>query len=219
VSIDWVSVAGIATAVGTALLAVATFQSTRTANRAARSAERARLESLQPILIPSPWESPVQKVNFIDGKLMHVSGGRAAIEVTDEVVYMIASIRNVGRGLAVLHGWALPEDRMSDRTPLADFHLLQRDIFVAPDYDGFVQIASRDSASKEFAALVTGERSDAFWIDLLYSDIESTQRLITRFAITTAPDIAVESSERIASVVRYWTLDGPDPHDSRGRLV
>ena len=215
-SFDWVSAAGIATAVGTALLAVATFQSTRTANRAARSAERARLESLQPILIPSPWEAPVQKVNFIDGKLMHVSGGRASIEVTDEVVYMIASIRNVGRGLAVFHGWAVPADRASDRTPLSDFHLLQRDIFVAPDYDGFVQVASRDPKSKEFASLVNGERSDIFWIDLLYSDIESTQRLVTRFAFTLAPDS--DRKEWITSVVRYWTLDGPDPHDSRGRL-
>jgi hypothetical protein len=218
VSIDWVSAAGIATAVGTALLAVATFQSTRTANRAARSAERARLESLQPILIPSPWEAPVQKVNFIDGKLMHVSGGRASIEVTDQVVYMIISVRNVGRGLAVLHGWALPPDRMSERRPLSEFHLLQRDIFVAPDYDGFVQVASRDPESAEFSALVGGERSDVFWIDLLYSDIESTQRLVTRFAVTTAPEGADERTERIASVVRYWTLDGPDPHDSRGRL-
>src|SRR5206468_2889930 len=108
------------------------------------------------------------------------------------VVYMIISVRNVGRGLAVLHGWALPPDRMSERMPLSEFHLLQRDIFVAPDYDGFVQVASRDPESKEFAALVGGERSGVFWIDLLYSDIESTQRLVTRFAVTTAPDGADE---------------------------
>ena len=217
-SIDWASAAGIATAAGTALLAVATFLSTRTANRAARSAERARLESLQPVLTPSPWEAPVQKVNFIDGHLMHVSGGRAAIEVTDKVVYMIISVRNVGRGLAVLHGWALPPDRMSDRTPLSGFHLLQRDIFIAPDYDGFVQIASREPGSEEFAALVSGARSDVFWIDLLYSDIESTQRLVTRFAASTAPEGTDAKGELIASVVRYWTLDGPDPHESRRQL-
>lgn len=218
-SIDWVSVAGIATAVGTALLAVATFLSTRTANRAARSAERARLEGLQPILTPSPWDAPVQKVSFVDAKLLHVSGGRAAIEVEDRVIYMIISIRNVGRGLAVLHGWALPPDRAAHRTALTDFHLLQRDIFVAPDYDGFVQIASREPGSAEFAALAAGSKADTFWVDILYSDIESTQRLITRFAMGTAPEGSDLHGEWIVSAVRYWTLDGPDPHDSRENLT
>ena len=45
--VDWAIVADLGTAGGTALLAVATFSSTRSANRAARSAERTDLSGVQ----------------------------------------------------------------------------------------------------------------------------------------------------------------------------
>jgi hypothetical protein len=34
-----------------------------------------------------------------------VRGGEATLEVSDGVIYMAIAVRNVGTGLAVLHGW------------------------------------------------------------------------------------------------------------------
>ena len=87
------AVAGIATAVGTLALAAATFASTRTANRAAKSTEQLRLEALRPILIPSPWDDPVQKIGFVHEVWLHVAGGRAAMQMSDDAIYLVLSVR------------------------------------------------------------------------------------------------------------------------------
>jgi hypothetical protein len=50
---DWASIASLATAIGTLVLAVATFASVRSANRAARAAEQSLLVGLRPLLMPS----------------------------------------------------------------------------------------------------------------------------------------------------------------------
>ena len=50
---DWVTISSLATAGGTLVLAVATFSSVRSANRAARTAERSLMVGLRPVLIPS----------------------------------------------------------------------------------------------------------------------------------------------------------------------
>jgi len=50
---DWATIASFATAVGTLVLAVATFSSVRSANRSARIAERSFLIGLRPSLAPS----------------------------------------------------------------------------------------------------------------------------------------------------------------------
>jgi hypothetical protein len=49
---DLATIAGLGTAAGTLVLAVATFSSTRSANRAARVAERTLLLGLRPALVP-----------------------------------------------------------------------------------------------------------------------------------------------------------------------
>src|SRR6478736_10184715 len=95
---DWVLAADLGTAVGTTALAAATFASTRSANRSARLAERALLEGLRPILLPSNWSDPPQKVRFMEGKWMIARGGRAALEITDDTVYLVMSVRNAGAG-------------------------------------------------------------------------------------------------------------------------
>ncbi len=56
--IDWVTVSALATADGTLVLAVATFASLRSANRAARAAERSLLAGLRPLLMPSRLQDP-----------------------------------------------------------------------------------------------------------------------------------------------------------------
>ena len=211
VNIDWAAVAGIATAAGTLALAVATFASTRTANRAAQSAEQLRLEALRPILIPSAWGDPVQKISFIDGVWLHVAGGRAAMELSDDAVYLVLSVRNAGRGLAVLHGWSVPAERDSPHADPETVHRLTRDIYIASDYTGFAQIAARDPATEEFRRLKAAASAiDTFWVDVLYSDMEGAQRVITRFGLSRGPAESA-SEEWYLAAARHWNVDLPDP--------
>ena len=67
---DWVTISALATAGGTLVLAGATYASVRSANRAARVAERSLLAGLRPLLMPSRLDDPPQKVTFVDEKLL-----------------------------------------------------------------------------------------------------------------------------------------------------
>jgi hypothetical protein len=58
----WTTVASLATAAGTLVLAVATFASVRSANYAVRTAERPFEVGLVPLPIPSCLEDPAQKI-------------------------------------------------------------------------------------------------------------------------------------------------------------
>ena len=109
---NWSTIASLATAGGTLVLAVATFASIRSANRSARiseralgTAERSLLAGQRPLLMNSRLQDPAQKIQYPEGIWLTVDGGTAALEVTDDVVYLGVSIRNVGTGVAVLHGW------------------------------------------------------------------------------------------------------------------
>ena len=107
IAVDWVAVSAIVTAGATLVLAFATFASVRSANRAARAAERSLLAGLRPLLAPSRRDDTPQKVGFSDDKWFLVPGGGAIAEATDGVVYLAIAVRNVGSGIAVLHGWRL----------------------------------------------------------------------------------------------------------------
>lgn len=212
--VDWGTAANLATAGGTALLAVATFSATRSANTAARASERALLDGLRPIVVPSHWEDPVQKVRFIDGQWLAVPGGRAVLEVTAEAAYLVMSLRNVGRGLAVLHGW----DLLFDITPATEhrapdqYHRLNRDIYLAPSDSGFCQLAVRDPVSEHFAALADrAADGKSFTVDVLYGDVEGGQRVITRMGLSRHPAHNSDETEWVVSAARHWNLDNPDP--------
>ncbi|MBV9526016.1 MAG: hypothetical protein JOZ46_09430, partial [Candidatus Dormibacteraeota bacterium] len=97
---DWVTISALATAGGTLVLAVATFASVRSANRAARVAERSLLVGLRPLLMPSRLEDGAQKVGFADEHFVMVPGGGGSAEVTDNAVYLVMSVRNAGNGIA-----------------------------------------------------------------------------------------------------------------------
>jgi len=64
--IEWSTIAEVGTAVGTLVLAVATFLATRSANRAARIAEESLLAGLRPALVPSRPEDPDEEVVWGD---------------------------------------------------------------------------------------------------------------------------------------------------------
>ena len=97
------------------MLAFATFASVRSANRAARAAERSLLAGLRPVLMPSRLDDPPQKVGFMDDKWFQIPGGGGVAEVADEAIYLAVAVRNVGSGIAVLHGWYFHAERVHRR--------------------------------------------------------------------------------------------------------
>src|ERR1700722_17530455 len=189
---DWTTISSLATAGGTLILAVATFSSTRSANRAARTAERALQTGLRPLLVPSRMEDPPEKVGFADGHWLRVEGAHAGLEVTDSAVYLSIALRNVGQGMAVLHGWFLPPHLMAgepDHAPPDDFRRLTRDLFVPPGGLGFWQGALRDPEEPLFAVSRQAILDvQPVTVDLLYGDQDGGQRCISRFALTPASD-------------------------------
>jgi hypothetical protein len=210
--VDWGTLANVATAGGTALLAVATFSSTRSANAAARNAERGLLLGLRPILVPTRWDDPLQKVRFVDDRWVAVRGGRAVLEISDEAVYLVASLRNVGRGVAVLHGWDLLFDHTTPHRTPEEFHRLTRDIYIAPGDSGFCQVAVRDPTAEQFAMLTERAKDrQPFSVDVLYGDTEGGQRVITRLGLSLSPAHDSKESEWAVSAGRHWNLDRPDP--------
>src|SRR5262245_58761233 len=144
---DWPTIASLATAAGTLVLAGATFASVRSANRAARTAERSLLAGLRPLLMAALPEDPSQKVTWQDQHVSHLPGGRAVIEETDGVIYMAAPLRNTGNGVAVLHGWYADGHTMEgarEHRPPEQFRRLTRDIYIPPGRLGFWQGALRE---------------------------------------------------------------------------
>jgi hypothetical protein len=209
---DWVTISSLATAGGTLVLATATFASVRSANRAARAAELSLLAGLRPLLLPSRSDDIEQKVNFADARWFKVRGGGAIAEAGDEAVHLAVSLRNVGNGIAVLHGWRFyPEIRYGDdeRPPVEAFTRLTRDLYIAPGDVGFWQGALRDPAAEEFAAASAALTARApVTVDILYGDHEGGQRVISRFALTPRED-----GSRIALVGRHWNVDRDDPRE------
>src|SRR5213076_2351153 len=102
---DITTVAELGTAGGTLILAIATFGSVRSANRAARVAERSLQLGLRPLLVQSRPEDPPEPAMFGSGKALMPGNGLASIEHADGVIYMAIPLRNVGAGMAILHGW------------------------------------------------------------------------------------------------------------------
>jgi hypothetical protein len=207
--VDWATVSALVTGGGTLVLAAATFASVRSANRAARTAERSLLVGLRPLIMTSRLQDPSQKVMFVDRHWVKVDGGCAVVEVTDQAIYLVVSVRNAGNGLAVLHGWSLyPRLLTTDAHGDPDaFRRLTRDLYIAPGDIGFWQGAFRDPNAEEFAEARAGvEAREGITVELLYGDHEGGQRTISRFALLPRDD-----GGWIASVARHWSIDGADP--------
>jgi hypothetical protein len=207
---DWVTISALATASGTMVLAAATFASVRSANRAARAAEQSLMEGLRPLLLPTRPEDPPQEIGFADERMLRVEGGEAAAEVGDNAVYLGMGVRNVGSGIAVLHGWwffpGLRRGADEAHAPLEDVRRLTRDLYIASGDVGFWQGAFRDPDSQEFAdAKEVIEAGQPFTVDLLYGDHAGGQRTVTRFALIPT------NGRLIIAVGRHWNIDRPDP--------
>jgi len=207
---DWGTISSLATAGATLVLALATFASVRSARRAAVATERALLAGIRPVLVPSRQDDAGQKVGFADDHWVHVEGGEAVAESTEEAIYFAIGLRNVGNGLALLDGWDFYDDRAtgeaSHRRP-EEFRRLTRDIYVPAGDVGFWQGAYRDPDDSAFGQARSAiEDRRAITIDLLYGDHEGDQRTVSRFVL--APG---EDDRWMASVSRHWNLDRADP--------
>jgi hypothetical protein len=213
---DWVTISALSTAGGTLALAGVTLASVRSANRAARVAEQSLLAAQRPLLVPSRTQDPDVKAGFSDDVWFLVPGGQGIASATNEAVYFVIAVRNVGTGIAVLHGWHLyPEIQLGAEmapTPLEDFTMLTRDLYVAPGDVGFWQGAFRDPASDGYrAARRAVEAPQRMSIDILYGDFEGGQRVISRFLLT--PREGDDGLRWLAAVGRHWNVDRPDPRE------
>jgi hypothetical protein len=219
-SIDWASIASFTTAAGTLVLAIATFGSVRSANRAARTAERALQINLRPVLVHSRLDDPPQKIRWVDDHWASVAGGRASVELVDEKIYLAMSLRNAGQGMAVLIGWwpyagLLRGD--SDHADRSQFRMQTRDLYIPPGEFGFWQAAIREPGDPDHGSLakLIGAR-EPFSIELLYGDHEGGQHTISRFALfplgTLEPSTSHgDAATWLATVNRHWNLDRPNP--------
>ena len=232
---DWVTTfADMATGGGTLVLAVATFASVRSANRAARTAEVARRAGMRPVIMNSRLQDATQKIMFGDGTWVAIAGGSAAITVTDDNVYLAISVRNAGTGMGILHGWRIKAGREMPPTmpSLDDFTPQGRDMYVAPAEAGFWQGRLQDPSEvvfKEVCAAI--EQRDYITLDLLYGDYEGGQRVISRFSLAhyepadndqrlaavrdpnggRDPAMTGGRTRWLASVTRHWNVDLPNP--------
>jgi hypothetical protein len=213
---DTSTIASLATAAGTLILAVATFASTRSANRAARVSEQTLKVGLRPVLFNARPQDPPQSVGYFDDHWLLLRDGLAAAQVEADNIYLAIPLRNVATGLAVLHGWHIWPRRADARVaPIAseEFRRLQRDLYVPAGDINFWQAAIRDSSDPLYEPLreaILGHTGIS--VDILYSDHEGDQRTITRFFLSPRSD--TEDEERwlwVCSTSRHWNLDRADP--------
>jgi hypothetical protein len=208
--VDWPTIASLATAAGTLVLAGATFAAVRSSNRSARLAERTLEAGLRPLLVPTRGDDPDQKVMWVDQHKVLLHGGQATVEEVDGVIYLAAGVRNAGAGIAVLHSWwPMAGYRTSDigPEPIERFRRLTRDLYIAAHDVGFWQGAIRDADDehRESISRAIADRQP-ITIDLLYGDHEGGQRTITRMSLT-----PFDSGVWFTTVGRYWHIDGGEP--------
>ena len=209
-AINWQTVSALATAFGTLVLAIATFSAVRSSNRSARIAEQALLAGLRPLLIPSLADDPVHKVLWRDRYGVKLAGGRAIADQVDGVIYLALAVRNVGAGIALLHGWyPIPAWGADAPDPVAveEFRRLTIDLYVPAGGAGYWEAAIRepdDPAQASIAKKV--EDREPFTIDVLYGDQEGGQRTISRFALMPASE-----EGWYCQATRHWNVDRPAP--------
>jgi hypothetical protein len=210
-NVNWVVISSLATAVGTLVLAAATFSAVRSSNRSARIAEVALQEQRRPLLAPSRLEDPIQKIMFMERQWVTASGGRAAVELNDGMAYFAISLRNVGSGIAVCQGWVVRPNlslNYPTHAPVEEFHLQSRDLYVPAGDIGMWQGALRNPDDPVLANVIDAVNGGTgLTVELLYSDQVGRQRTISRFSLTPAND------SWLVGLSRHWYLDwdGPRP--------
>lgn len=213
-----VTLADAGTAVGTLVLAGATFVSVRASARSTRIAERALLAGQRPVLAPAGTGDQAERVQFADGRVFAVGKRQALVEHEAGVIYLAIPLCNVGAGLALLCGYHLqgePADRVAqdprgparhrrgDLAPDAQvFALQQRDLLISTRRAGFWQAALRDPGTQLYEELAEAiETPGRITVDVLYGDHERGQPTITRFVL-----LPEEAGSWRCDVTRHWSL-------------
>ena len=194
------------------VLAGATFAAVRSANTAARTAERSLMAGLRPLIVQGRPGDPPAKAVWQDRHHARVEGGRAHVELTDDVIYLAMSIRNAGAGIALLNCYDIRTDvAMVDigHRDLDAFKRLTIDLYVPPGDSGYWEGAVRDDDSLRTDLEKVIRERDPFSIDLLYGDQEGGQRTVSRFVLV--PFGGEHEEIWYANAVRHWNIDRPDP--------
>lgn len=201
---DWTTISALATGGGTLALAATTYASVRSANRAARVAELSLLAALRPLLVESAESDPLQHAGFHDVPApLPVAGGSAFVGEVGGNLYVVLSLKNVGPGIAVLHGGLVHPDNLLSRPDHAQpeaMHVLSRDLYISPGQVGYWQIAYRDDDAHRRQLLDT-IRGGQISCEVLYGDYEGGQRVITRFGVR-----RVGEAWQVVTI-RHWQLD------------
>src|SRR5271166_3776786 len=172
---DWATISALVTGAGTLVLAIATFASVRSSNRSARIAEAALQEQRRPVLAPSRFEDPAQKLMFVDGHWVRAEGGRAVAEHIDGIVYLAISLRNVGSGMGVCQGWTVRAGLGSARdlpahAPEEEFRVQTRDLYIPASDIGMWQGALRNPDDPVRTAIAEAiDARQPISIELLYT--------------------------------------------------
>ena len=213
---DTSTIASLATATGTLVLAIATFSSTRSANRSARISEQALQVGMRPVLFNARPQDPPQKIRFVDDHWLMLRDGLAAVQESDGNLYLAIPLRNVAAGMAVLDAWyPWPQRANSDvpPAPTEQFRRLSRDLYVPAGDISFWQGALRDPSDPIHGPMLEAVRAGTgICIDILYSDHDGGQRTVTRFYLSPRPHRTDDDAGLWAcTTVLHRNLDRADP--------
>ena len=212
---DWATISSLATAGGTLVLAVATFQAVKSSNRSARIAEVALQEQRRPLLAQSRNDDPRQRIMFGDQHWVTVEGSRGAAEHVDGIVYLVMSLRNIGAGIGVCQAWSVRpglERRVSEHVPEDQLRPQLRDLYIPAGDVGLWQGAIRDADDPQHREIADAiARNEPLAVELLYSDQAGEQRTISGYNLV---PFAREEGEEVSWMVsgtRHWYLDRAGP--------
>ncbi|HTX10180.1 MAG TPA: hypothetical protein VME22_16285 [Solirubrobacteraceae bacterium] len=212
---DWATISSLATAGGTLVLAVATFQAVRSSNRSARIAELALREQRRPLFAQSRNEDATERIMFGDQHWVSVDGSGGAAEYVDGIVYLVMSLRNIGAGIGVCQGWHVQPGLLrgiNEHSPEDQFRLQGRDLYIPAGDMGLWQGAIReanDPQQAEIAAAIT--HKEPVSIELLYSDQVGEQRTISRYSLIPFPHEHDDGVTWAINATRHWYLDRAGP--------
>ena len=148
-------------------------------------------------------------MTFVEGVYLVAPGGAAVGEANDDAVLLAAALRNVGAGIAVLHGWHFYPELVTtaEHLPMEEFTRFTRDIFIAPGEVGFWQGTFREPSAPAFAeARRTVEAHDSWMIEVLYGDAEGSPA-----HDQPVRDAGARGRQWLASAGRHWYVDRDAP--------
>jgi hypothetical protein len=162
------------------------------------------------VIVQGRAGDPPVKVLWSDRHAVRIDGGRAYAALENDVIYLAMTIRNVGSGVALLHGYDLRPDLVlvnAEHRGPDQFRRLTIDLYIAAGDSGYWEGAVRDGEDpvRQDLAKAIAER-EPFSVDLLYGDQEGGQRTITRFTVLPFGD-----DGWYCQAGRHWNLDRPDP--------